>query len=568
MLNRFNCFSGVGASRPDLSRPPDRVRSVALWVRRGSRRPFAVVALLCAAAPTPPFKRIAALCAAALLAVSLPAVPAFAADGGTDWDNKRDEARAHASAIKQAWGVLASWIERTPQTRDPDLDVTRSRAPHLWVAGTGSAGLLNAVYDSSDSDEELWLEDWSARGLSFRFCDQVLAVFAEDDFLRGADMATVAVEGGLQIVNGATAEGMPQSGYPDADIPACMGPLPDGHAALVATAIDPFGWEATRRRNVQADWQLDCTSAAVGQPNTVGDVRYSQTVPVELHPWSGKTVHGVFVAPADMERWPGPPGDQASCPDRQAGDTFDFSWTDADGQSRSRSGVPVPGHGLCDPPGPELEGAHMAAAAVVAPAEACRAPTEIKGQRAARWHFFDSLCQEANAAGVSRDASVFLGPADYDGTPQPTGPPTSSACRLVPGGANAAVGCECPSLYNEAPFAASGRKISKHRFVWKEAFGVGAGTGGWEQVRVRLARAGGLSARTNDCVAQNYANCYRITQGGCPSGYTGYTKSKVYHPAHSGNKTVEFVNTCVEESNNDQEDGCNWGSVDADGSCP
>ena len=251
MLNRSNCSSGVGASRPDLSWPPDRgARSAAFWARRRGRRPFAGVAPVCGAAPVPLFKRAAALCAAVLLAMSLPAVPAFAADGGTDWDSKRDEARAHASAIKQAWGVLASWIERTPQTGDPDLDVTRSRAPHRWLSGTGSSELLKAVYDSADSDEELWIEDWSARGLSFRFCDQVLAVFADDDFLLGTDMATVAVEGGLQIVNGATAEGVPQSGYPDADIPACMGTLPDGHAALVATAIDPFGWGATQRRNV------------------------------------------------------------------------------------------------------------------------------------------------------------------------------------------------------------------------------------------------------------------------------------------------------------------------------
>ena len=100
---------------------------------------------------------------AAALAV-LAAVPALAADGGTDWDNRRDDARAHASAIKQAWASLAAWIERTPQTGDPDLDVTRSRGPHVWTDGIASPGLLKAVYDSAAPGDEIWRQAWSDRG--------------------------------------------------------------------------------------------------------------------------------------------------------------------------------------------------------------------------------------------------------------------------------------------------------------------------------------------------------------------------------------------------------------------
>ncbi len=557
----------------------------------------------------------AALCAAAMLATSLPAGPARAADD-IDWDNRRDAARAHASAITQAWGVLAAWIEREPNTGDPDL--TQARAPHLWEDGTYSTELLKAVYDNTDSDEEVWLENWSGRGLSFRFCDQTLAVFADTE-LRGTDMATVAVEGGLQLVNGAgtRAEGLPQSGYPDAVIPLCMGRLPPGTVALVSGAIDPFGWNATQRRNTQEDWELGCASPAVGLTGTVGSVRYSQTVPIELHPWSG----------ADMDRWPGPMGDVASCVDRESGDLFDFAWTDADGQSRTRNGVEIPEHGKCNPEGVGGAGNHLVAAAVFDPANVCRTPTEIEGRKASRWHFFDTLCAEAEADGTARDSSVFFDASDYVGTPSPSPlTPTPPACRYVAGGegASSASGCGCPSAYRHDPYAAAGRKIRKHRMVWKQAGNVvGAGSSSWSEARQRLhPDAGG--GPTADCVRQNFADCYKLVTIACTSaeaasvwgidqsisysvtqhtGYraqiarpgsllgtsgiegidwdwgnlppqtlsgtatvTGSLVKRVYHPHSGGRETIDS-NTCTYVTGLSGSDGCNWGGMSEDGTC-
>ena len=350
-------------------------------------------------------------------------------------------------------------------------------------------------------------------------------------------------------------------------------------------------------------------------------MRYSQTVPIELHPWSGKTVHGVFVAPADMERWPGPVGDQASCPNREAGDVFDFTWTDADGVSRTRSGVEVPRHDLCDPPGTELVGDHLAAAAVVDPADACRSPTEIKGRRASRWHFFDTLCAEAEADGIARDPSVYFDASDYAGVPQPGGPPTPPACQW-------SASCECPTGYTDGGDVGQGRVIRKHRMVWKQAGNVvGAGSGDWSQARVAVRCAGGSSARTKDCLRQNFENCYKLVTVACNSseaagtwgvsqsvnysvdqhtgyrarvligtstaytglpgiGYgiiwewgnldaqtlsgtatvTGNLVKRVYHP-HSGGREELESNSCTYVTGLTSDDGCNWGGMSEDRTC-
>ena len=457
--------------------------------------------------------------------------------------------------------------------------------------------------------------------LSFRFCNQILAVFATDD-LRGADMATIAIEGGLQIIDitRMTAEGIPQSGYPDADIPACMvppgsTPLPNGSAALVQTAIDPFDWNATRRRNAYADWQLDCQDPAIGLPITppsfpggssgpVGDVRYSQAIPIELHPWSDRILNGVFVHPADMDRWPGPPGDQASCPDRNPGDVFDFAWTDADGSPRRRSGIPVPEHGQCNPAGTELMGDHMVDAAKVKPVHACRAPAEIRGREASKWHFFDTLCAEAQAdlGAGGRDASVYFDASDYVGHPQPGGEPAPPACRY-------SSRCECEPEYTAGGNVALGWTIRKHRMIWKQAGNVVAldtDVAGWSQAREAVRRNGGSPAPTMDCVRQNYADCYKLVTLQCDSAeaanrwgqnqtrdysvqqrrifrdedgnvlppetfsgtatVTGTIVKKVYHP-DSGGREELHLNSCSYSTGLGFEDGCNWGGMSEDGTC-
>ena len=78
------------------------------------------------------------LAAAMLIAAALSPVQVLASNDNIDWDNKRDAARAHSSAIKLAWGMLSSWIERRPRGSDPDL--TQVRGPHLWRSGSREPG--------------------------------------------------------------------------------------------------------------------------------------------------------------------------------------------------------------------------------------------------------------------------------------------------------------------------------------------------------------------------------------------------------------------------------------------
>ena len=314
----------------------------------------------------------------------------------------------------------------------------------------------------------------------------------DGEALRGTDMETVATEGGLQIVNaaGKKAEGVPQSGYPDMDIPSCMGTLPSDAAALAATAIDPFGWEDTQRRNEHDDWQLACNSTEVNQTvKTVGSVRYSQTRPVELHPWrrhpAGTTRKGdgtvgtctvgtdsgcrdISDTLTDMARW------EAACDDRKDG-KFDYA---------GRTDVPIPPHGQCDPKdGPgysDTKGKHFAEAAVFKVAEACREPAEITGTRARKWHFYDTLCKEARTAAGRKTAmagttdssvrsgfvvrpSSFLDENDYDGTPQPQAPERTPPESKIPA---CVLNKYCPVLYNDTPTGGTRLRMRKHRLVW------------------------------------------------------------------------------------------------------
>ena len=425
--------------------------------------------------------------AAIMLAATLSAGAVQASDN-IDWDNKRDAARAHSSAIKLAWGMMSSWIQRRP--RGADLDLTRVRGPHVWPSGTTSAGLPSVITAGVPGVPPVWNPLWTERGLSFAFCDQVLAIYAKEE-LRGADMPTVAVEGGLQIIRGGEAKGTPQSGYATVPIPGCM-TLPDGHVALVATSTDPFGWTATRRRNEHSDWELGCPMPGGDPAATIGKVRYAQTRPIELHPWSG----------ADMDRWPD------LCRDRPAaGGTFGYT-----GPVYGTVTGTLPAHGECSPPGSGSVGDHIAGAIRN---NGCRKPTKIGGTRQPRWHFYDTLCADAALGGDPRtvnfpgnrasthtvpvsegDGSVFLGPpssgpgrhADYQykGTPLPAPfRPPIPACNKTEN--------HCPAGFKEsgqhgAPGSGDAGErtaIEKVRYLWKQSAPGQVAAGNWGENRRR-----------------------------------------------------------------------------------
>ena len=477
------------------------------------------------------------LAAATMLGFLLIVGPAQASDN-IDWSNKRDSARAHSSAIKLAWGMMSSWIERRPRGSDPDL--TQVRGPHRWLSGSSSPGLPAVITAGVPGVPPVWNPVWTERGLSFRFCAQVLAVYAATD-LRGADMPTVAAEGGLQLIRGSVAKGTPQSGYATVAIPSCMA-LPDGHVALVATSVDPFGWTATRRRNDHDDWERGCPMPGGAADATVGKVRYAQTRPIEIHPWSG----------ADMDRWPD------LCRDRPAaGGSFVYS-----GPVYGTVTGRLPQHGACDPSGPESVGTHIAGAIQN---NGCRKPTLIGGTRQPRWHFWDTLCLQASTgdtaaidggtsthAGVVRrtDGSVFLREADYSGVPFPPSTPPIPACEAR---------SWCPGPYTDGGNVGQRTLVEKRRALWKQSAPgmVAAGTWTWgtgPRHRRDYVEPGGAAAtgvigvtQGDEWISEDFNGCYDEQFEACSQTGHSCTGGDTYwdYHSHDGRGRVHISDTCA-----------------------
>ena len=454
------------------------------------------------------------------LALLLPlalAPPAFAADDA-DWSNVRDAARAHASSIREAWSALDGWITGDPRGRpaalyatgagNPD-DRTEERPPYDWNKGPNSGawddadgargGLPKAVWDRVE-ETGLWSGEWTRRGLSFRYCDDVLIVFAKKA-LRGASHADIQAAGGLQRVNndGKSVTGTPQSGNPSLTLPDCLGTFPEGVVALAGSSLDPFGWRNTRRRNLVTHWQIACE--AVPGKDPVGAIRYAQTVPVELHPWERDSTG----QPTDMKRWP------AACKDRKTGEfdypsggsgaTFDMKRVfGAPGQPAT---APVEAwHGLCAPADLAVDGpgaldydtgppwvleeggtgrpkvstpVHLEDAVID---DACIKEADIGRDvsEAPEWLLYDRLCKQAgerpgmvNADGhpVHPDGSTYYKQTTTaDGTD--VGLPGDYDCNKV------TTGCSCPPRWTGGLAGAAGtlnlaggRLVSKHRWGWK-----------------------------------------------------------------------------------------------------
>ena len=161
--------------------------------------------------------RLGPLVLAALLAAS----PAIAAAPD---DIADQEALSHAHALEGAWHRLETFI------RHESTSLTR------WTAAPPSTP---------------WRDSWTRRGLSARYCDGILIVYAEPDRLKGVgrDQRSVRLAPHLQSddvppppplhwLAGSTAIG--GSGRADVALPACMTGLPSGRVALAGEVEDPF----------------------------------------------------------------------------------------------------------------------------------------------------------------------------------------------------------------------------------------------------------------------------------------------------------------------------------------
>lgn len=161
--------------------------------------------------------RLGPLVLAALLAAS-PAISATP-DGIAD-----QEALSHAHALEGAWRRLETFI------RSESTSLTR------WTAAAPSTP---------------WRDSWTRRGLSARYCDGILIVYAEPERLKGVgrNQRSVRLAPHLQSddvppppplhwLAGSRAIG--GSGRADVILPACMTGLPSGRVALAGEVEDPF----------------------------------------------------------------------------------------------------------------------------------------------------------------------------------------------------------------------------------------------------------------------------------------------------------------------------------------
>ena len=190
---------------------------------------------------------------AAMVSETLPA----AAQGYEAEQVYRQEARAHARAITEAWRRLEDHILR------------RSVAAASW---TGSVPPVATG----------WLDAWTERGVRARYCEDTLLVYMEPAVLKGVgrDQRSVQVaphlyaEGDLPALHwleGGLATG--SAGRATLGLPACLsdasfgGSLPSGRAALAGVVRDPHlqrRERASHERTVE-----DCPADSHGDGRTM-----------------------------------------------------------------------------------------------------------------------------------------------------------------------------------------------------------------------------------------------------------------------------------------------------------
>ena len=180
-------------------------------------------------------------------------------------------ALAHAAAIENAWSSVAARIGVT--------DVG-----HLWDDE------WDGVSDPPVGD--WWLHSWTRRGLTARYCDGVLAVYAEQDELRGVGRAHRAVQvapvvyanqrSGLHLVTQGSRVYTGSHGRDDGALPGCMPILSTtgDRVALVSEVADPKV-TAVGLRWVTEDRTVACPGVGSGGPDT-GTMVERRRIPIQM----------------------------------------------------------------------------------------------------------------------------------------------------------------------------------------------------------------------------------------------------------------------------------------------
>ncbi len=191
---------------------------------------------------------------AAVAALTLGAVGSVQAQSGDPDRVDRQAALLNAAIVENAF--------RSVERRIRETDVA-----DLWEDEWD--GLSNPPVGS------WWLRTWTDRGLTARYCDGVLAVYAGDDELKGVGRDHRAVQvapvaygngrTGLQLIGRGSRLFTGAHGRPDGSLPACM-PVPSttgDRVALVSEVADPK-LTPVGVRWVNEDQTVSCASPDTG----------------------------------------------------------------------------------------------------------------------------------------------------------------------------------------------------------------------------------------------------------------------------------------------------------------
>ena len=203
----------------------------------------------------------------ALLAIVFAGLASGAVAQTGDPDRTRQqEALAHAVAIQSAWASVEARIRVTD-------------AANLWEdEWTGLAAPPSGTW---------WLSSWTERGLTARYCDGVLAVYAATDELKGlggahreVQVAPVRYGGGrtgLHVILANTRIARGAHGRDDTALPTCMGIPSTGEdrVGLVGAVADPV------RTVTGIRWETETRDVACpGSPTDT--FREARQVPVQV----------------------------------------------------------------------------------------------------------------------------------------------------------------------------------------------------------------------------------------------------------------------------------------------
>ena len=179
---------------------------------------------------------------------------------------RQQEALAHAVAIQNAWSSVEARIRVTD-------------AANLWGSEwTGLAAPPSGTW---------WLSSWTERGLTARYCDGVMAVYAAEDELKGVgrghrevQVAPVRYGGGrtgLHVILANTRIAQGAHGRDDTALPACMGIPSTGEdrVGLVGAVADPI------RTVTGIRWETE-TRNPLCPGSTTDRYREARQVPVQV----------------------------------------------------------------------------------------------------------------------------------------------------------------------------------------------------------------------------------------------------------------------------------------------